>query len=102
RHGHRLQALDGANVPNRRAIGPDERIALPALDAADGQLVLVAQLQPELPGMGFHADQHPAGGGDYRISGGGPRRREILLICHSLKRLTWACSQLKPSDGLWF
>jgi hypothetical protein len=48
-----MQAADGAGVADMRAIGADEGIALAALDAADGQFVLVAELQPQLAGQRF-------------------------------------------------
>jgi hypothetical protein len=53
RHRHRMQAPDHPGVANMCAIGANEGIAFAALDAADGQFVLVAELQPELPGQRF-------------------------------------------------
>ena len=58
----------------------------------DGQFVLATELQAQFLGVGFHAGARPARHGNDGSSGPGPRRREILLICHSLKYLTWAYS----------
>ncbi len=55
RHRHRVQAPDGAGMADRRAVGANEGIVLAALDAADGQFVLVAELQAQFFGEGFDA-----------------------------------------------
>jgi hypothetical protein len=91
-----------------RAIGADEGIALAAPDAADGQLVLVAEPQPQLLGERldrrrgraiedlFRAETGGTGGfrplsegfgqrDSSRIGRSEPHRPEILLIYHSLK-----------------
>ena len=86
------------------AVGADEGVALAALDAADGQFVLVAELQAEFLGelldrslgrawllaarFGFPAGFRPLaerfGQRHGRIGGSGPRSLEILLIHHGL------------------
>jgi hypothetical protein len=38
-------------MPDRRAVGANEGIILAALDAADGQFVLVAELEAEFTGQ---------------------------------------------------
>jgi len=79
-----------------RAVGAHKAVILAALDAADGQLVLVAELQAEFLGevlnrnpgrsrlrlfrgrqLAEHLRQRHG-----RIGGSGPLRLEILLIRH--------------------
>ena len=87
------------------AVGADEGIALAALDAADGQFVLVAELETVFLGELFHrclAGDHGSCGRRFSrflgqflgqlterfgqshggIGGNGPRSLEILLIHH--------------------
>ena len=103
RHRHTIQAADGAGVPDRRAVGANEGIALAALDAADGELVLVAEGQAviggELLDRRFDNDRlrlfdrlhrqlaEHLGKSHSGIGGNGPRSLEILLIRHDAKRL---------------
>src|SRR5581483_645723 len=97
------QASDGAGVTDRRAVGANEGIALAALDATDGELVLVAEGQAviggELLDRRFDNDRlrlfdrlhrqltEHFGKSHSGIGGNGPRSLEILLIRHDAKRL---------------
>jgi hypothetical protein len=40
-----VQAADCSGIADMRAVGTNEGVALAALDAADGELVLLAELQ---------------------------------------------------------
>jgi len=101
RHCHRVQAADGAGVADMRAVSADKRIALAALDAADGEFVLIAELEPEfahqLVDRGLRPIVRrsrlrrrqclrplPERLGEFcgRIAGGWARIRKILLIHH--------------------
>jgi hypothetical protein len=113
RHRHRVQAADGADVTDRGSVGANEGIALAALDAADGQPVLVTERQPVFTGQRFDGGFGCNRLGDERlrcrldgfldgflgqlperfrqcngrIGGNGPRSLETLLIHHGRCRL---------------
>src|SRR3954451_16233721 len=87
RHRHRVQTLDRAGVADRLAVGANKRIALAPLDAADGQFVLVAELEAEFVGKSFDAGGMSRPGIYGGIGGSGPRSLKILLIRHDLRRL---------------
>jgi len=69
------------------AVAANEGIAFAALDAADGQLVLVAKLQAELMGKRFHRVRRAGDRRGRGIGGSGPGCLEILLIHHEFIRL---------------
>jgi hypothetical protein len=110
RHGHRVEPADGAYMADAGAVGADEGVALAPLDAADGQFILVAELEAQFPGELL--DRGPgnkarAGENRFRvgllrrplsqrlgecdggIGGSGPLGLETLLIRHRSNCLVW-------------
>src|SRR3954453_5258558 len=95
-----MQPADGRLVADLGAIGANEGIALAAPDTANGERVLVAELEPvvfgEFRDRGLRLGLF--GGGFWqltehfrqrngRIGGSGPGSLEILLIHHCCSRL---------------
>jgi hypothetical protein len=109
RNRHFVQAADRADVADRGAIGAHKRITLAALDAADGQLILDAKLQPQLFGKAFHAARVNRRQGHLASAPDGPDRLQVLLngllIHHDVRRLApeipgnAAISLLVPARG---